>query len=83
MATGTSHHGSRRHIRHLRRAAIGIVVAAATMGVAAIPASAASQDGTSNTIQFSKAAAPRYTIILENTLISGLIEEDGTYPPAP
>ena len=41
--------------RHLRRAAIGIVVA----------------------------AAPRYTIMLENTLISGLIEEDGTYPPAP
>jgi hypothetical protein len=55
MATGTSHHGSRRHTRHLRRAAIGIVVA----------------------------AAPRYTIMLENTLISGLIEEDGTYPPAP
>jgi hypothetical protein len=46
MATGTSHHGSRRHTRHLRRAAIGIVVAAATMGGAAIPASAASQDGT-------------------------------------
>jgi hypothetical protein len=51
------------------------------MGVAAIPASAASQDGTSNTIQFSKAATPRYTVLLENVLVSGLIEEDGTYPP--
>ena len=38
-------------------------------------------DGTSNTIQFSKAATPRYTVLLENVLVSGLIEEDGTYPP--
>ena len=81
MATENSQHGSRRHTRGPRRAAIGIVVALATMGVAAIPASAASQDGTSNTIQFSKAATPRYTVLLENTLVSGLIEEDGTYPP--
>ena len=81
MATENSQHRSRRHTRGLRRAAIGIVVALATMGVAAIPASAASLDGTSNTIQFSKAATPRYTVLLENTLVSGLIEEDGTYPP--
>ena len=81
MASGTSHHGSRRRILPARRAALGIVVALASMGVAAIPASAASQAGTSNTIQFSKAAAPRYTV-LENTMISGLIEEDGLYPPA-
>ena len=81
MATENSHHGSRRLTGGLRRAAIGIVVALATMGVAAIPASAASQDGTSNTIQFSKAATPRYTVLLENVLVSGLIEEDGTYPP--
>ena len=81
MATENSHPRSRRLRGGLRRAAVGIVVALATMGVAAIPASAASQDGTSNTIQFSKAATPRYTVLLENTMVSGLIEEDGTYPP--
>jgi len=81
MATGNSHRASRRLTSGLRRAAIGTVVALATIGVAAIPASAASQDGTSNTIQFSKAATPRYTVLLENTMVSGLIEEDGIYPP--
>ena len=81
MATENSQRGSRRLTSGLRRAAIGTVVALATIGVAAIPASAASQDGTSNTIQFSKAATPRYTVLLENTMVSGLIEEDGTYPP--
>jgi hypothetical protein len=60
MATGhehTTHRGSRRHNRLLRRTPFGIVVALAAMGLAAIPASAASQDGTSNTIQFSVASA--------------------------
>jgi hypothetical protein len=44
-------------MRSVRRAAIGAAVALACPIVAAGPASAASQDGTSNTIQFSVASA--------------------------
>jgi hypothetical protein len=84
---------------------IGVAGTLALMGVAAIPASAASQDGTSNTIQFTVASAvldqahhrvivtsptpnglavgrhfatvevttPRYTVMLENTMVSGIV----------
>ena len=72
MATETS---ARRRFDFVRRAAIGIGVALAGLGVAAIPASAASQDGTSNTIQFSVASAG-----LDHAHVR-LIEEEGIYPP--
>jgi hypothetical protein len=57
MATGNERSSARRRLGFVRRAAIGVGVALAGMGIAAIPASAASQDGTSNTIQFSVASA--------------------------
>jgi hypothetical protein len=59
MATGNDRTSqtSRGHVHALRRAVIGVAAALALTGVAAIPASAASQDGTSNTIQFTVASA--------------------------
>ena len=54
---GASYTGARRHIVSLCRAAIGMVVALALLTVAVGSAAAASQDGTSNTVQFTVASA--------------------------
>jgi hypothetical protein len=78
MATeneGTSR-GSKRRFGFVRRAAIGVGVALAGMGIAAIPASAASQDGTSNTIQYSVASAvldqAHHRLIVTSPMPNGL-----------
>jgi hypothetical protein len=76
MATGNERTNARRRFDFVRRAAIGVGVALAGMGVAAIPASAASQDGTSNTIQFSVASATldqaHHRVIVTSPTPSGL-----------
>jgi hypothetical protein len=54
MVTGdkqASSGGVQAHINSLRRAVIGALLALAVLTIAASPAAAASQDGTSNTIQ--------------------------------
>jgi hypothetical protein len=55
---------------------IGVAAALALMGVAAIPASAASQDGTSNAIQFTVASAvldqAQHRVIVTSPAPSGL-----------
>src|SRR5215475_7527657 len=76
MTAGNERTSARRRFGFVRRAAIGVGVALAGMGVAAIPASAASQDGTSNTIQFSVASATldqaHHRVIVTSPSPSGL-----------
>jgi hypothetical protein len=76
MATGNEGTAGRRRFDFVRRAAIGVGIALAGMGIAAIPASAASQDGTSNTIQFSVASATldqaHHRVIVTSPTPSGL-----------
>jgi hypothetical protein len=76
MTAGNERTSARRRFDFVRRAAIGVGVAVAGMGVAAIPASAASQDGTSNTIQFSVASAvldqAHHRVVVTSPTPSGL-----------
>lgn len=76
MTTANNRTSARRRFDFIRRAAICLGVALAGMGVAAIPASAASQDGTSNTIQFSVASAvldqAHHRVIVTSPTPSGL-----------